>query len=128
MSKIVAVANAMLSSSNKISTVINYDSYWFFLYDEKYAWCIQSWDHEGENKYMLYFLTVEGKFYVNEAREFELLSRQDVRSLVKKGKAIEYNSNEIGTDEALQAFRLLYTEVKERGIGIDKIFAEILET
>ena len=127
MSKIVTVANAMLSSSNKISTVINHDSYWFFLYDEKYAWCIQSWDHEDKNKYVLYFLTVEGTFYVNEAREFEILSRQDVKSMVKNGKAIEYNSNEIGTDEALQAFRLLYTAVKEKGIGIDKVFDEILE-
>ena len=127
MSKIVAVANAMLSSSNKISTVINYDSYWFFLYDEKYAWCIQGWDHEGKNKYILYFLTVEGKFYVNESREFEIMSRQNVSSLVKNGKAIEYNSNEIGTDEAQQAFRLLYTAVKEKGFGIDKVFDEILE-
>ena len=127
MSKIVTVANAMLSSSNKISTVINHDSYWFFLYDEKYAWCIQSWDHEDKNKYVLYFLTVEGTFYVNEAREFEILSRQDVKSMVKNGKAIEYNSNEIGTDDALQAFRLLYTAVKEKGIGIDKVFDEILE-
>ncbi len=127
MSKIVAVVKAMLSSSNKISTVINYDSYWFFLYDEKYAWCIQGWDHEGKNKYILYFLTVEGKFYVNESREFEILSRQNVRSLVKNGKAIEYNSNEIGTDEAQQTFRLLYTAVKEKGFGIDKVFDEILE-
>ena len=127
MSKIVAVANAMLSRSNKISTVTNYDSYWFFLYDEKYAWCIQGWDHEGQNKYILYFLTVEGKFYVNESIEFGILSRQDVRLLVKNGKAIEYNSNEIGTDEAQQAFRLLYTAVKEKGIGIDKVFDEILE-
>ena len=126
MSKIVAVVNAMLSSSNKISTVINYDSYWFFLYDEKYAWCIQSWDYEGENRFILYYIKVEGNFYVNEAREFEILSRQDVSSLVKKGEAIEYNSNEIGTDEALQAFRLLYTAVKEKGIGIDKVLDEII--
>ena len=46
--------------------------------------------------------------------------------MVKQGAAIEYNSNEIGTDEALQAFRLLYTAVKEKGIGIDKVFDEIL--
>jgi hypothetical protein len=75
---------------------------------------------------MLYFITVKGKFYVNEEREFEILSRQNVQSLVKQGAAIEYNSNEIGTDEALQAFRLLYTAVKEKGIGIDKVFDEIL--
>ena len=127
MSKIVAVANAMNSNSNKISKVINSDSYWFFLYDEKFAWSIQSWDNEDKHKYILYFLTVKGNFYVNEAREFELLSRTDVRSLVKNGEAIEYNSYEIGTDEALQTFRLLYTAVKEKGIGIDKVFDEILK-
>jgi len=126
MSKIVAAAKAMLSNSNKISTVINYNSYWFFLYDQKYAWCIQSWDYEGENRYMLYFLKAEGNFYIDEAGVFERLSRKDVKSMVKEGEAIEYNSNEIGTDEALQAFRLLYTAVKEKGIGIDKVFDEIL--
>ena len=127
MSKIVAVVNAMVSNPNKISTVINYDSYWFFLYDEKYAWCIQSWDHEDKQKYILYFLTVKGGFYVKEAREFEVLSRQDVHSLVNNGEAVEYNTNEIGTDEVLQVFRQLYTSVKEKGIGIDKVFDEILE-
>ena len=80
MSKIVAVVNAMVSNPKKISTVINYDSYWFFLYDEKYAWCIQNWDYEGENRYILYFIKVEGNFYVNEVKAFEILSRQDVRS------------------------------------------------
>ena len=127
MSKIVAVANTMRSNSNKISTVINYDSYWFFLYDEKYAWCIQSWDYESENRYRLYFLKGEGSSYVNDVRGFEILSRQDVRSLIKNGKAIEYNTNEINSDEALQAFRLLYTEVREKGIGIDKVFDEIID-
>ena len=126
MSKIVAAAKAMLSNSNKISTVINYNSYWFFLYDQKYAWCIQSWDHEDENRYMLYFLKAEGNFCIDEVGVFERLSRKDVRSMVKEGEAIEYNSNEIGTDEALQAFRLLYTAVKEKGIGIDKVLDEII--
>ena len=127
MSKIVKVVNAMLSNSNSISTVINHDGYWFFLYDEKYAWCIQSWDFEGENRYMLYFLKGEGSSYVNDVREFEILSRQDVRSLTKNGKAIEYNTNEISSDEALQSFRLLYTAVREKGIGIDKVFDEIID-
>ena len=126
MSKIVAAANAMVSNSNKISTVININSYWFFLYDEKYAWCIESWNYEGENRYMLYFIKAEGNFYINDAKVFERLSRKDVRSLVKEGEAIEYNSNEIGTDEALQAFRLLFTAVKEKGIGIDKVLDEII--
>jgi hypothetical protein len=104
MSKIVKVVNAMLSNSNRISTVINHDGYWFFLYDEKYAWCIQSWDYEGENRYRLYYLKGEGSSYVNDVREFEILSRQDARLLIKNGKAIEYNTNEIRSDEALQAF------------------------
>ena len=41
--------------------------------------------------------------------------------------SIEYNTNEINSDEALQAFRLLFTEVREKGIGIDKVFDEIID-
>lgn len=98
----------------------------FFLYEGKYAWCIESLDYEGENSSVLYFLKAEGKFYIKDIKIFERLSRQDVRSLVKQGEAIAYNSNEIGTDEALQAFRLLFTTVKEKGIGIDKVLDEII--
>tara|TARA_B100000614_G_scaffold201901_1_gene183247 strand:+ start:2486 stop:2884 length:399 start_codon:yes stop_codon:yes gene_type:complete len=126
MSKIVEAVKVMVSNSNNISNVINLNSYWFFLYDEKYAWCIESWYYEGENRYMLYFLKAEGNFYVGDAREFERLSRKDVKSLIKEGNAIEYNSSEIGTDEVLQAFRLLFTAVKEKGVGIDKVLDEII--
>ena len=126
MSKIVPAVKAMVSNSNKISNVINLNNYWFFLYDEKYAWCIESWYYEGENRYMLYFLKAEDSFYVSEAKVLERLSRKDVKSLIKEGKAIEYNSSEIGTDEALQAFRQLFTVVKEKGIGIDKVLDEII--
>ena len=127
MSKIIEVTNVMISNSNKISTVINHDGGWYFLYDEKYAWCIKSWDYEGENRYLLYFLTGKGSSFVNDGREFEILSRKDIGSLVKNGTAIEYNTNEIGSDEALQVFRLLYTTVREKGIGIDKVFDEIID-
>ena len=116
MSKIVAAANSMISNSDKISNVINNDNYWFFLYNKKYAWCMESLDYEGRNFSILYFLKAEGEFHINDAKIFERLSRQDVRLLVKQGEAIEYNSNEIGTDEALQSFRLLFTTVKEKGI------------
>ncbi len=125
MSKIVAATNSMIANSDKISTVINNDSYWFFLYNKKYAWCIENLNDEGTNSSILYFLKVEGKFYVNDVKQYERLCREDVRLLVKQGEAIEYNSNEIGTDEVLQAFRLLFTIVKERGIGIDKVLNDI---
>ena len=126
MSKIVAATNAMLSNSNKISTIVNCNNYWFFLYDEKYAWCIKSWEYEGENRYMLCFIKAEGNFHISEAGVFERLCRQDVESLVKQGDAIVYKSNEMDTDEAMQAFRLLYTAVKEKGIGIDEVLDEII--
>lgn len=128
MSKIIAAANAMITNSNKISTVINSNNCWFFLYDKKYAWCIENLNHGGENSSILHFLKAEGKFYVNGEKLFERLSRQDIESLVKKGEAIEYNSDEIGTDEALQVFRLLFTTVKEKGIGIDRILDEIINS
>jgi hypothetical protein len=126
MSKIVAAINTMVSNSNKISNVINVNTHWFFLYDDKYAWCIESWEYEGANRYVLFFIKAEHNFYVNDTTIFERLSRTDVRSLVKNGEAIEYNSNEIGSDESLQAFRLLFTAIKEKRIGIDKVLDEII--
>lgn len=126
MSKIVAAINTMVSNSNKISNVINVNTYWFFLYDDKYAWCIESREYEGENRYVLFFIKAEHNFYVNDTIIFERFSRKDVRSLVKNGEAIEYNSNEIGSDESLQAFRLLFTAIKEKGIGIDKVLDDII--
>ena len=72
-------------------------------------------------------MTGKGGSYVNDVREFEILSRKEVSSLVKTGTAIEYNTNELDSDEALQSFRLLYTAIREKGIGIDKVFDEIID-
>ena len=127
MSKIVKVANIMVSNSNKISEVINHDNVWFFLYDKKYAWCMKSWNYEGDDKYLLYFLMGNVSSYVNDGREFEILSRQDINLLVKNGTAIEYSTNEMCSDEALQAFRQLYITVREKGFGIDKVLDEIID-
>ena len=127
MSKIITVTNVMISNSNKISTIINHDGVWYFLYDEKYAWCMKIWDYEGENRYLLYFLTGKRNSYINDEREFEILSRQDINSLVKNGTAIEYNTNEICSDEALQSFRQLYITIREKGFGIDKVFDKIID-
>ena len=127
MSKLVKVANIMVSNSNKISEVINHDNVWFFLYDKKYAWCMKSWNYEGDDKYLLYFLMGNVSSYVNDGREFEILSRQDINLLVKNGTAIEYSTNEMCSDEALQAFRQLYITVREKGFGIDKVLDEIID-
>ena len=126
MSRIGAVVDVISSNPNKITSVINLDSYWYFLYNEKYAWCIQNRGNEGQIRYLLYFIKVAGRFVVNDPKEFEIVSRQDVDSLVKNGQAIEYDSNELGSDEALHSFRMLYSAVKENGIGLAKVFDEIL--
>ena len=127
MSRIVAVAKVMYSNPSKISSVINLDSYWFFLYDNKYAWCIQNIGDEGKNRYRLFFIKVEKEFVVDDPKQFEIVSRQDINSFVKNGEAIEYDSYEVGSKEALHSFGMLYSAVKEKGIGIDKVFDEILE-
>ena len=126
MSRIVAVAKAMYSNPSKISSVINLDSYWFFLYDNKYAWCIQNIGDEGKNRYRLFFIKVEKEFAVDDPKQFEIVSRQDINSFVKNGEAIEYDSYEVGSKEVLHSFGMLYSVVKEKGIGIDKVFDEIL--
>jgi hypothetical protein len=127
MSRIVAVTNVMISNPHKISTVISLDSHWFFLYDKKYAWCIQNLGNDGGNRYRLYFIKIDGGFVVNDLKQFEIVSRQDINSLIKNGEAIEYDSYEVGSKEALHSFGMLYSAVKEKGIGIDKVFDEILE-
>lgn len=126
MSRIVAVAKVMYSNPSKISSVINLDSYWFFLYDNKYAWCIQNIGDEGKNRYRLFFIKVEKEFAVDDPKQFEIVSRQDINSFVKNGEAIEYDSYEVGSKEVLHSFGMLYSVVKEKGIGIDKVFDEIL--
>lgn len=126
MSRIVAVAKVMYSNPSKISSVINLDSYWFFLYDNKYAWCIQNIGDEGKNRYRLFFIKVEKEFVVDDPKQFEIVSRQDINSFVKNGEAIEYDSYEVGSKEVLHSFGMLYSVVKEKGIGIDKVFDEIL--
>ena len=127
MSRIVAVAKVMYSNPSKISSVINLDSYWFFLYDNKYAWCIQHIGDEGNNRYRLFFIKVEKEFVVDDPKQFEIVSRQDINSFVKNGEAIEYDSYEVGSKEIHHNFGLLYSVVKEKSIGIDKVFDEILE-
>jgi hypothetical protein len=127
MSRIVAVAKAMFSNPNKISSVINVDSYWFFLYGNKFAWCIQNLGDEGKNRYRLFFIKVENEFAVNNIKQFEIVSRQDIDSLVRNGEAIEYDSYEVDSKEIIYNFGLLYSVVKEKSIGIDKVFNEILE-
>ena len=72
MSRIVAVAKVMYSNPSKISSVINLDSYWFFLYDNKYAWCIQNIGDEGNNRYRLFFIKVEKEFVVDDPKQFAL--------------------------------------------------------
>jgi len=127
MSRIVAVAKVMYSNPNKITSVINLDSYWFFLYDKKYAWCIQNIGDEGKNRYRLFFIKVGKEFAVTDPKQFEIVSRQDIDLLVNDGEAIEYDSYEVGSKEIHHSFGLLYSVVKEKSIGIDKVFDEILE-
>lgn len=127
MSRIVAVTKAMCSNPNKISSVINLDGYWFFLYDKKYAWCIQNIGNQGKNRYRLFFIKVEKEFAVKDPKQFEIISRQDIDLLVNDGEAIEYDSYEVGSKEIQYNFGFLYSLVKEKSIGIDKVFDEILE-
>ena len=80
-----------------------------------------------KNRYRLFFIKVENEFAVNDLKQFEIVSRQDIDSLVKNGEAIEYDSYEVDSKEILYNFGLLYSVVKEKSIGIDKVFNEILE-
>jgi len=50
-----------------------------------------------------------------------------INLLLKNAKAMEYSTNEMCSDEALQAFRQLYMTIREKGFGIDKVFDEIID-
>jgi hypothetical protein len=67
------------------------------------------------------------EFVVDDPKQFEIVSRQDIDLLVNDGEAIEYDSYEVGSKEIHHSFGLLYSAVKEKSIGIDKVFDEILE-
>jgi hypothetical protein len=120
MSKIVQAVNAMLQKKELISQVIpgepgTFREY-FFLFNQKYKWSIM---YNASDD--IYYLS----FYSTDA-PLKLLASYPPPELEKFTSMI-YTTQEIGTKEAYQTFRDLYTTIKEKVFGIDKVLDDIIE-
>jgi hypothetical protein len=116
MSKIVEVANAMISNKGKISHVKSDGDTYFFLYDEKYTWSISY--EEVDNNYYL-------RFYPGD-RSIDAIIKSSAFQFDKDTKAITYSTRDLGTREAYNTFRDLYIIVKEKLFEVDKVFDDII--
>lgn len=114
MSKIVQVANAMISNPQYITAAVHGSGELFFLYKEKYRWSIKTSDGD----YFLYFYpgnpdldTLLNAAYQGEWENVEM---------------VHYSTKVIATTEARQTFSELYVLIKEKAYGIDEAFKDIL--
>jgi hypothetical protein len=117
MSKIVKAINVMVSNERAISNVIKgYESSeLFFMYDNKHKWSIIKNDG-GE-----YFL-----HYYPGDQELEILAGWPDVAWREFSEMVSYNSNDLGTKEAISSLSELYTVVQEKLYGMDKALDDII--
>jgi hypothetical protein len=112
MSKIVQVANAMISNPQNITDANIFSGEYYFLYKNKYRWSVK---HRVGN-HLLYFYP--GNAPMDRITEAVMSNDWDDIDL--------YSSDEIGTEEAKQTFAELFNLIKEKTYGIDDAFLDIL--
>lgn len=115
MSKIVQVANAIISNPQFITEAIADDDEFFFLYKDKYRWSIKEND---EGNCYLYFYP--GCPSMDDIMNVSAGSGWDSLGMVV------YSASEIGTAESYQTFSELFNLIKEKAYGIDAAFDDIL--
>ena len=113
MTKIVQVANAMLSNSKLIQDVEEYESEYLFRY-KQYVWSIRS--YSGDNYLLRYY---PGVNTVSNALDYYRLGFAL--------NVVQYDSKELGTREAKSTLSELYTFIKEKAYGLDEVFDDILK-
>lgn len=117
MTKIVQVANAIITNKDKISDVFRNEKEYFFLYNNKYKWSISSFQ-DVEDYYLF--------FYPSDNQSIEELSNFSTQDWDHFSGFATYKSSEIKTREALETFRELYQIVSDKIFGLDDIFDEII--
>lgn len=119
MSKIVMAVNVMVLNPDKITDVIQgyTDSEVFFRYDDKHKWSI----HEGSSG-ILYL-----HFYPG-AQSLSDLAAMDEEQWDRMARRVTYNTKELGTKEAVESFKELYSVVKEKMYGMDEVLDDIIES
>lgn len=113
MSKIVQAVNAMISNPDKIGKVIRGESELFFLYKDKYKWSMD----RREGDHILWFYP--GDESLEQLASFEGEDWAET-------SMVTYRDSEIGTKEAKASFAELYTLLKERVYGVNKVLDDII--
>lgn len=114
MSKIVQAVNAMISKPENITTVIKANDEFFFLYLDKYKWSMRRRD----DQHLLWF-------YPGSEPIEQLVARADCGEW-EGVDMVTYNDKDIGTKEAQASFSELYTLLKERVFGVNKVLDDII--
>jgi hypothetical protein len=116
MSKIVQAVNSMVARPANIGSVIAGESAGelYFLYRGKYKWSIAKQDAD----FGLWYYP--GKATIEELSRYQGPDWEDE-------PLVYYSTKDIGTHEAKASFAELYTLVKEKLYGMDKLLDEIIE-
>ncbi|WP_226503502.1 hypothetical protein [Pseudomonas sp. MWU16-30317] len=119
MSKIVEAINVMVSNQDKIDTALQgeYASEIFFSYQNKHKWSIVRSD--ADDFYLHY--------YPIRTSLAELAEWPD-EAWHNFGGMVSYNSKDLGTKEAKESLRELYTVVKEKVFGMDDVLSDIINS
>ena len=119
MSKIVEAVNVMISNQDKLDSVRqgSYHAEVFFRYNKKHKWSILK--NESGDFYLHYY---PGPHSIEDMASWPDEAWDDFRGM------ISYNSKDLGTKEAKDSLRELYTVVKEKVYGMDDILADIIKS
>jgi len=119
MSKIVEAVNVMISNQDKIDSTYQgtYEPEVFFRYDKKHNWSILR--NEAGDFYLHYY---PAKYEVEDLASWPEEAWHEFRGMVS------YNSKDLGTKEAKDSLRELYTVVKEKVFGMDDVLSDIIKS
>lgn len=114
MSKIVQAVNTMIAHQDLISNVLKGDKEYFFLYKDKYKWSIVQREDETFLWYYPGTLSLEDLCDIEESGSWDGIDM------------VKYTDREIGTKEAIASFAELFTIIKEKVFGLDKVLDDII--
>lgn len=116
MSKIVQAINAMISNQGLIDMVLQGEDEYFFLYKKKYKWSMRS---NNQDVYFLYY-------YPTNKLSLEQLANFSPDDWQNYSEMVLYRSADIGTKEAKDSFSELYSLLREKIYGVDKVLDDII--
>lgn len=116
MSKIVEAVNVMILNPEKITNVIKRESEYYFIYKDKYKWSINGLP---SGSYTLVYYASD--ISLDELANFEQENWEHFNDMVI------YRCSDIGTKEATQTFRDLYSILNEKVFGVDEVLSDIIK-